>query len=278
MKSKINTLADYRQAPFERQITLHCPEEYVQTQLRHLTRAYKKTEPVTQVENGDVVVLAVESALPKFNRPMVPVTVGGKLYDEELEEQLPGHSVGETFQAQVQGEPVTVTIRQASRTVFPEPTDEMAAAYAAQHEGFAEIKTVAEYRRKVTDEYLDGQKKQVLFAAMNEIHAYVLSHSDWEFDEEELHQLIERGQEEFRESLAEEGKSLDTLTTEELIVEFGVNSPAELEGVFQESAEYQIATDLWLEAINGCPGEETEDPWAFLEEYVRESLTIEEEH
>jgi PHD/YefM family antitoxin component YafN of YafNO toxin-antitoxin module len=188
-----------------------------------------------------------------------------------------GHSVGETFQAQAQGEPVTVTIRQASRTVFPEPTDEMAAAYAAQHEGFAEIKTVAEYRQKVTEEYQDGQRKGALFAAMNEIHAYVLSHSDWEFDEDELYQLIEKGQEEFRESLAEEGKSLDTMTAEQLIVEFGVNSLQELEDVFQENAEYQIATDLWLEAINGCPGEEMENPWAFLEEYVRENLTMEED-
>jgi FKBP-type peptidyl-prolyl cis-trans isomerase (trigger factor) len=277
MKSKINTLADYRQAPFERRITLHCPEEHMQTQLRHLTRAYKKSEPVTQVESGDVVVLAVESALPKFNRPMVPVTVGGNLYDAELEEQLVGHQVGETFQAQTQGEPVTVTIRQASRTVFPEPTDEMAAAYAADHEGFTDIKTVAEYRRKVTKEYQESQRKQAVFGAMNEIHAYVLMHSDWDFDEEEVEELAESGWKDFRESLAEEGRTVETLTTEQLIVEFGVNSIQELNDLFRDGAEQQIATELWLTAVNGSPEEEMENPWAFLEDYVRENLTIEEE-
>jgi FKBP-type peptidyl-prolyl cis-trans isomerase (trigger factor) len=277
MKSKINTLADYRQAPFERQVVLHCPEEYVQTQLRHLTRAYKKTEPVTRVENGDVVVLAVESALPKFNRPMVPVTVGGKLYDEELEEQLPGHSVGETFQAQVQGELVTVTIRQASRTVFPEPTDEMAAAYAARHEGFAEIKTVAEYRRKVTEEYLEKERQSALFGAMDQVCDYVLTSSDWEFDQEEVDSVAETSWGEFLQSLEEDGKKLEDISSEQLQAEFGVSSIAELKELFQGGAEQQIATELWLAAVNGCPAEELENPFAFLEEYVRENLTMEEE-
>jgi FKBP-type peptidyl-prolyl cis-trans isomerase (trigger factor) len=277
MKSKINTLADYRQAPFERQVVLHCPEEYVQTQLRHLTRAYKKTEPVTRVENGDVVVLAVESALPKFNRPMVPVTVGGKLYDEELEEQLPGHSVGETFQAQVQGETVTVTIRQASRTVFPEPTDEMAAAYAARHEGFAEIKTVAEYRRKVTEEYLEKERQSALFGAMDQVCSYVLTGSDWEFVQEEVDSVAETSWGEFLQSLEEDGKKLEDISSEQLQAEFGVSSIAELKELFQGGAEQQIATELWLEAVNGCSAEELENPFAFLEEYVRENLTMEEE-
>jgi FKBP-type peptidyl-prolyl cis-trans isomerase (trigger factor) len=194
-----------------------------------------------------------------------------------LEEQLVGHQVGETFQAQTQGEPVTVTIRQASRTVFPEPTDEMAAAYAADHEGFADIKTVAEYRRKVTKEYQESQRKQAVFGAMNEIHAYVLMHSDWDFDEEEVEELAESGWKDFRESLAEEGRSVETLTTEQLIVEFGVNSIQELNDLFRDGAEQQIATELWLTAVNGSPEEEMENPWAFLEDYVRENLTIEEE-
>ena len=59
MKSKINKLADYREAPFERNVTIPYSEEHVQAQMRHLTRGYKKTEAVERLAKGDVAVLSL---------------------------------------------------------------------------------------------------------------------------------------------------------------------------------------------------------------------------
>ncbi len=279
MKSYINVLADYREAPFERNVTVSCPEEYVKSQLKHLTRNSKKTEKVDTVENGDVVMLSLESELDKFNRPMIPLTVGGNLFDAEFEGQLAGHRVGETFTVSVQEKTVTVTVKQASRTVFPEPTDEMAAEYAKTHEDFKDVKTVEEYRSRVIEKYLEEQKKQAFYDALDAVLDYVLTHSDWEFDESELNERKENTMQEIKEQLKEENKALETLTEEELNFDFGISSLDEFDEMLTRSMEQSIAQELWLMAENKVESlDDFEgDPFEFLQTYVENNLNITEE-
>lgn len=283
MKSSINTLADYHEAPFEREVVLRCPAEYVEKELKHLVRSLKKNEQAEILEKGVVAVLALESALPKFQKPMVPVTIGSGLFDAGLEEQLIGHRVGESFMAEAQGKPVQVTVKQASRTVYPEPTDEMAAAYAAEHEEFEGITTVEEYRQRIIEKYLKDQRDGAFYGAMEDVMNYVLTHSDWEFDDEELAELVEERRKELREELAEEGKDFDKLTEEELKGYFDVSTFEEVGHILTSSAEQYIATALWFGAVYGKDTQSmTMDElldlgWGFLEDYVKENLNIMEE-
>lgn len=279
MKSYINTLADYHDAPFERNIKISCPEEYVESQLKHLTRNYKRTEAVDIVESGDVAVLALKSEMEKYNRPMLPLTVGKNLFDEELESALIGHSVGEEFIVKVQNKDVSVTIKQASRIVFPEPTDEMALKYAKEHEEFSDVKTVEDYRKQIVEKYIDEEKQQAVYGAMDEVLNYVLTHSDWEFDDSEIKEQKEIALSEIKEQLKEENKELESLTTEELDAIFGVSSLDEFEEEFEHSIEQNIATELWVMEITQIDNlEEFEgNPYEFLENFVRENVMITEE-
>ncbi len=283
MRSSINVLADYREVPFEREVVLRCPKEHIAKEMKHLTRGFKRNEPVEKVEKQDVVMLALESELAKFNKPTVPVTVGGGLFDAELEEQLIGHSVGESFTAKVQDKPVAVTIKKANRTIYPEPTDEMAAAYAAEHEELAGIKTVEAYREHVIQEYYKEGRRDAVYGTMEEIMNYVLTHSDWEFDEEELDALVQEYKAQVQEELAEEGKEYDQLQEEELSRFFGVTTLEEAEKMLRGSAEQSIAVALWVCAVHEKDAaaitmdEAMELGWDFLETYVRENMTILEE-
>ena len=279
MKSYIKDLADYRKAPFERNVTIRCPEDYVQKQIRHLTRNHKKTKAVQTIENGDIVVLSMESELPKFNRPMVPVTVGGNLFDTEFETQLPGHGVGETFTITVQEKPVSVTVKQADRIIFPQATDEMAEEYAAANEEFSEVRTVEEFKNRVIEKYLEEEKQKALFDAMDEVLSYVFTHSDWEFDEDEILEQIKGAHEGLRQSLEEEGKTPEALTEEELQVHYGVNSLEELDNMIRINAEQYIASQLFLLAVHQKNSVEEIDgyPWDFLQEFVEKNLNVTEE-
>ena len=287
MKSYVNTLADYREAPFEKNVTISCPAEYIESQLRHLTRDYKKTEAVDVVENGDVVILALKSELEKFNRPMLPLTVGKNLFDEELEAQLVGHSVGEEFTVKVQNKDVAVAIKQASRTVFPQPTDEMALAYAKEHDDFADVKTVEDYRNQIVDKYIEEEKMDVIYGTLHEIALYVLNNSDWEFDEEEVHQLVEDEKKYIEQDLQqEESKSINDLTKEDLKRFFDVSTFDEFEEFIKNAAEERIATVLLFADVYGVDAkkmsvQELENSeffnWDFLENYIKESIKITEE-
>lgn len=279
MKSTINTIADYRQAPLDKEVIIRCPEEHIQAQLRHLTRGFKRTEAVQILEKGDVAVLAMESELPKFNKPGVFVTVGGGLFHKEFEESLLGHQVGETFETKVDGKSVKVTVKQASRTIFPEPTDEMAAAYAAEHEEFKGAVTVAAYQEKVVEQQLKEEKQNAFFDAMDAVMDYVLTHSDFDFDADEVAEAVAQSREEINSQLGEEGKSIETLTPEQFKGYFGVETVEELEKALRNQAEWAIAQDLWLMSIHGVDDVEKIEgyPFKFVDDFVRETVTFKEE-
>ena len=261
MKSKINKLADYREAPFERNVTIPYSEEHVQAQMRHLTRGYKKTEAVERLAKGDVAVLSLSSELEKFNKPSVFVTVGG---------------VGESFAGTAEGKTVQVTVKQGSRTVFPEPTDEMAAAYGEAHEEFAGVKTVAEYREKVVEKYYQEKKQEAFFDVMEGIMQYVMTHSDFSFDEGEVTALLEEMRAEITGRLdLKEGQTLKDLTSGQMSA-LGVKSYEELEKLMRNQAEYSIADSLWTARMNNVESADEIQgyPYEFLDTYVRENLNL----
>ena len=284
MKSYINKLADYREATFEKDVVISCPQKHIDAQMKHLTRAFKKSQSVEIVENGDVTVLALESEIEKFNKPTVFVTVGGGLFSAELEEKLIGHSVGETFEITVDGNAVKVTVKQANRTVFPEPTDEMAAKYAEAHDDFAGITTVAEYCDRIVKDYVEEQRRSCYYKAMDDVLGFVLENSDWEFDDGEVDELTTEEKTFIDQQLKEEGidKTIAELSDEEISQIFGVSSREELEKMLDNGSEQRIAMALWFAAVKGIDTknisiDEIEEDWSFLEEYIKENLNITEE-
>ena len=283
MRSKVNTLADYKKAPFERKITIRCPEEHIQKKLKALTRVGKQTVPAETVQKGDTVVLALVSELPRFNRPMVPVAVGSGLYDAELEAQLLGHAAGDAFEAQVQGKPVAVTVKQASRVVFPEPDDAMAAKYA-EKEGIEGVKTLADFRRWAIGEYCKEKREEAHYGAMQACMDYVVANSDWDFDETEISQFVAEELDYHRQMLKEEENlDFDTAGDADLKRFYGVENREQLMAMFRQGAEHRAAMSLVLIAAHGLNAAETTQEqvdslnWKFLEDYVSGELTFTEE-
>ncbi|MCH5317501.1 MAG: hypothetical protein J1E05_05945 [Eubacterium sp.] len=284
MKSYINKLVDYREATFDKNVVINCPQKHIEAQMKHLTRAFKKNLSVETVENGDVTVLSLESEIDKFNKPTVFVTVGGGLFNAEFEEKMIGHSVGETFEITVDGKAVKVTVKQASRTVFPEPTDEMAAKYAAEHDEFSGITTVEEYRNRIVKDYIEEQRNSCYYKAMDDILAFVLENSDWEFDEEEIEELTNEEKSFITQQLKEEGmdKTYGDLTEEEISQHLGAPSREELEKMLRNGSEQRIAVALWLATMQKIDSktasvDDIKGDWKFLEDFVKENLTVTEE-
>lgn len=286
MKSYINILADYRKAPFEKDVVIRCSEEHIRAQMKHLTRAGKKSEAVSVIEKGDVVVLSLESEIEKFNRPTVFMTIGSGLFDSDFEKMLIGRNSGEAFDLTVQGKAVKVTVKQVTRTVFPAPTDEMALQYGREHDDFEGIKTVEDYRNRVAELYIETQKEDTIYGTMNRIIEYVLSNSDWQFDDDEIKEAVEEEKEYIEQELKQENpdKTLKDLSEEEAQKYFDVSSLEEMEEIIAEGAEQRIATALWAASVKGLDSKnasvselEKKLDWDFLEEFVKENIKITEE-
>ena len=104
-----------------------------------------------KAEVGDTAVLKTESNIPKFNKERVVVTLGRGLYNKELEAVLIGKAVGETIEAEINGEPIRAAVLELKRKQAPEPTDEMVAALEQKDYNGNPLTTVAAYMKYVRE-------------------------------------------------------------------------------------------------------------------------------
>lgn len=285
MKSYINSLANYKDFEFEREVTLSCPEEYIQKQLKRIMRANKTVENVLVIEKGDVAVIDLESSLERYNRTKLTLTVGSGLFDKELESQLIGKTVGETFEMIVKEIAVVkVTVISGKRTVFPAPTDEAVKAYAATAQDMEGVGTVAQFREHVKQQYYKEKKQDIIFGTMNEMQDYVLTHSDWEFDPGELKEMYNSMMNDM-EQMAQEScnKSFAEMTDEDIARETNLPTKEALLDELQIESERSVAALLFVIASNGMDTAKVdmeqayELDWEFMQTYVEQSIQFMEE-
>ncbi len=284
MKSSINTLVDFKTAELNKTINISCPQEYIDRKMKHLSRKYKKMIPVSEVAKGDVVILTLSGNTEKFNKSHIPVTVGSGLFSRELENQLIGRSAGSKFTAEVDGNKVAVEIDKATRTIFPEPTDDMVKEAVQSMDSMEGIETVQQYRQKIISDYIQEAESNATFDTMEILIDYVLTHSDWEFDENELNEIYHMLLDDILLSVEETfHKSIDEVTPEELNEFMDCSTKDELYALLKTEAEREIATSLFLAASHGiAPASITfekaeELDWDFLINYIKEQITFVEE-
>lgn len=277
MRSTVRHLIDYRAAPMEWKVSLRCPEEHLKKELRQIVRRYKQVTEAPALIAGDVAILKLESDFPKFQKAAVPVTIGSGLFHQELEQQCIGHGPGDCFRAQTEHGTVTVTVLKASRTQYPEPTDEMVARFGEHSETYAGITTVADFLEKARKDWQQEARVNAVYEKMDQLMGAVLTTSDWDFDEEDLRWLRKQNLSQLQQEV---GKPLETLTSEELIHQFGVS---DMEGLIREidvGSERWIASILWCAAVAGrTPSFEDMESldFSFLEDFVRTQIVYEEE-
>ena len=281
MKSSINKLVDYRTVPMDWEVPLSCPEEQIQKELRRVVRKHKTVCNVQTLEQGDVAMLKLQSDAPKFNKPMVPVTVGSNLLDAELESACIGRSVGETFTAETGAGKVTVTVLKASRTSYPEPTDAMVEEYCLDAEGYEGITTVEAFIAKVRADYCAELRESSVYEKQGELIEAVLTQSDWEFDDEDVNAMSASSMQSIKDELQEqEHKTLEELSEKELESYFEIGSLDELEREIKIDSERWIAMILWsAHESNKTPSLDDIDDLSFdfVEAFVRSKIVYKEE-
>ena len=179
----------------------------------------------TPAAQGDTAVLQTVSALPKFNKERVAVSLGRGLYNKELELALIGRRVGEQLRLTVQDCPVEVRLLELKRKQAPEPTDEMVAALEQKDLQGNPLLTVAAYRDYIRKTKTEEALANINYYTMEKILAdYPIS----DYDEEDLRILGELEAEKFKALFLEkEGIDLTKQVPREWEEDMNVHSLAE---------------------------------------------------
>ena len=179
----------------------------------------------TPAAQGDTAVLQTVSALPKFNKERVTVSLGRGLYNKELELALIGRQVGEHLTLTVQDCPVEVRLLELKRKQAPEPTDEMVAALEQKDLQGNPLLTVAAYRDYIRKTKTEEALANINYYTMEKILAdYPIS----DYDEEDIRILGELEAEKFKALFLEkEGIDLTKQVPREWEEDMNVHSLAE---------------------------------------------------
>ena len=179
----------------------------------------------TPAAQGDTAVLQTVSALPKYNKERVTVSLGRGLYNKELELALIGRQVGEQLRLTVQDCPVEVRLLELKRKQAPEPTDEMVAALEQKDLQGNPLLTVAAYRDYIRKTKTEEALANINYYTMEKILAdYPIS----DYDEEDIRILGELEAEKFKALFLEkEGIDLTKQVPRDWEEDMNVHSLAE---------------------------------------------------
>ncbi len=284
MKSSINTLTDYKKVPINTEILITpLSEGEIEKKIHALSRSRKEVIHPDVIQKGDAVVLTLQSENSRFNKKMLPVTVGSGLYDIEFEQMIIGLKSGKTEKIHAADSDITVTVRSITRTIFPEPTKEEIKTLAESLDPPQNFSTVSEYAEYLRQEHIHDQRESAVYEIMQDILDGVLTTSDWAFDEGEVDEQYRQGVAELNEQAKQElGKSYEELTDDDIKANIGPENRAELEKLMHDNAESLIASVLFFGHLKGISpknlslDDEGIMDYSILEAYVRDIITYKE--
>ena len=212
----------------------------------------------TPAAQGDTAVLQTVSALPKFNKERVTVSLGRGLYNKELELALIGRQVGEQLRLTVQDCPVEVRLLELKRKQAPEPTDEMVAALEQKDLQGNPLLTVAAYRDYIRKTKTEEALANINYYTMEKILAdYPIS----DYDEEDIRILGELEAEKFKALFLEkEGIDLTKQVPKEWEEDMNVHSLADFIAMRRDWYKMKIQQCLIFLNILDLPCRGQTDP------------------
>jgi len=278
MKTRIHSLASYQDAPIQQTVDLGGLEDYINKNIKHATRQFKEKKQVQDVQKGDIVTLSLQSEHPKYDRPSIQLTVGSKMFDAELESKIIGFTVHSQENVILTQATVKVEVLESLRLIFPKLTDEMLQEYVKNQEELEGIQTVEAYKEYLTQKYKEEQYEKTYYENIQAVIDYVMTHSDWDFDEEEIVLTQKEYLSGVEEELASQGKTLESLTNQDLQRYFGVKDKEEFYQVLHNTVEYEIAYSVYiLHMHQKDPAEHTKEEafqlgHDFIEEFVKSKM------
>lgn len=212
----------------------------------------------TKAEIGDTLTLKTVSALPKFNKEKVSVSIGRGMYDKGLEEALVGKQVGDSICVLVKEQNVTATVLEMKRKAAPVPTDEMVQALQAKDHQNKLITTVAEYEAFVAEDKVMSVLAEINYYTMTPLlEDYPIT----DYDESDIVALGKLERDAFRSLfLKESGIDVETATPEQMQELLNVNTMDEFIALRREWYQMKIHQCYTYLNILGLPCEGKTDP------------------
>lgn len=288
MKSKLLKMYDYKQTklPEEAYVEAESIREEKEKEMSRMLAKYKKTVRPDAIQKGDIVTIDIEGGLPKYNRKKLGINVGKNLYSREIEEALVGKAAGAEFDAEADGVKVRICVKDVTRRVLPELTDEIVAGIMEEtEEEHPEINTVEQFLDWMHKKTVKSLGDNIWVEYTDDLMTEIIEKSEWSYDEEEIEREYKAYIADMRKDLAEEkpGMTLETMPADDYrMFDESVSNFSEFEVWLRKMIKQEIQLHLIYCELKGIEDTSTGfedmdgDAWGTLVDYVSNTIEIKE--
>lgn len=288
MKSKLLKMYDYKQTklPEEAYIEAESIREEEKKEMSHILAKYKKTIRPDVIEKGDIAIIDIEGGLPKYNRKKLGINVGKNLYSGEIEEALIGKAAGDEFDAEADGVKVHVCVKDVTRRVLPELTEEIVASVmAGTEERHPEISTVPQFLDWIHEKTVRKLGEYIWVEYTDNLMLEIIEKSEWSYDEEEIEREYEAYISDMRKELEKErpGSTPETMSADDFhMFDGSISNYEEFTVWLRKMIKQEIQLHLIYCGLKGIEDVSTGfenmegDAWGTLVDYVSDAIEIKE--
>ena len=196
MRSKVTKLYDHTKAEVPAELRLwRVSEEKIDEQLASLSRTHALESDVTEVRTGDSVVCRGESAVGRWNKPVLLFYPGSGLCEKVIEDALVGMKPGESRTVAASEGDVTLTVSRIVRREAHPIDDEL-----VKLEKVEGVETVEGYRRWYRESTEKWNRDHDVGYLARHLMDEIGKHSEYEIDEAEELAWAEKVAEGMREA------------------------------------------------------------------------------
>lgn len=185
----------------------------------------------------DIAMIRAVSDNPKYNKPMIPLTVGKGIYNIELEEAIIGMKEKETRTVILEEGEVQVTVLKIKTKTVPSISWDLIKDDLG--DGYESISSIDELRRSLIDEAMEMYKYDSFYGrAASYMRDLIVEKCDYELDMKEFSDYRDRIINSIKKGASEEGMT----TLEYMCTLFGGSEEIGTDNV-EKRVEYNIKND-----------------------------------
>lgn len=177
----------FREEDLELKISKQEIEAMADSELERIAKQHGKVEEATSdhgVSDGDIVMMRTKSENSKYNKPMIPVTVGKGIYNADIEENIIGMKQNESKDIALDGFTVNVTILKIKTKTVPQLTLEMV-NNEMKSQG-DEFSSIDEFRASLIEDAIEMYKFDSYYGKISSyVRDFIVEKSEYEIDEKE---------------------------------------------------------------------------------------------
>ena len=231
-------------------------DEEVEAELKKVQEQNARIISVTDraAKLGDIVNISYEGKIDGVafvggTSPSHDLTLGSHTFIDTFEDQIVGHSIGETFDVnvtfpaeyhdnEVAGKPAvfTVGIKEISEKELPELNDEFA-------QDVSDFDTMAEYKADILAKLTEVKERQAKDAKTDKLIEMIVKSAEMDIPEVMYEQRVDQLVNEFASNLSRQGVTMD------MYLKYMGTTVDEFKKNFKDQAEKSVQARLVLEQI-----------------------------